>query len=156
MPCDLWTVIRSRVCVTRSHGAALQERYQSFWNATDWKKTCDSFFDESGIPNAPCILLANKADLSNEHKFAHVRSADMMADVCRDHGYPSWHAVSALEGTGLTDTATTAFDALIDKMLEWDAAGQTPQGLGVACRCVEGCAQRLVGTGNTEHEQTQQ
>jgi len=112
-----------------AHGAVVvfdadKERYQTFWNATDWKKTCDSFFEEAGIPQAPCILLANKADLSNENKFAHVRSADMMADVCRDHGYTSWHAVSAKEGMGLSDSGTTAFDALIDQMLEWDAAGK--------------------------------
>ena len=94
--------------------------------ATDWKKTVDSFFSDFGRPNAPCVLLANKSDVANDKKFANVRSSSKMADVVRDHGYVSWHAVSAQEGDGLHDSVTVsnAFDSLIDQMLEWDAAGK--------------------------------
>jgi small GTP-binding protein len=112
-----------------AHGAIVvfdsaKEAAQTFYNTTDWKKTVDSFFADMGRPNAPCILLANKSDLSNELKFATVRSSGAMADTCRDHGYVSWHAVSAKEGSGLKDSTMTAFDSLIDSMLEWDADGK--------------------------------
>lgn len=114
-----------------AHGAVVvfdskKDSATSFYNATDWKKTVDSFFSDFGRPNAPCVLLANKSDVANDKKFANVRSSSKMADVVRDHGYVSWHAVSAQEGDGLHDSVTVsnAFDSLIDQMLEWDAAGK--------------------------------
>lgn len=112
-----------------AHGAIVvfdcgKESSGSFYNSSDWKKTVDSAFADYGCPEAPCILLANKSDLPNDQKFANVRSSGKMADVCRDHGYVSWHAVSAKEGEGLRDSATTAFDSLIDQMLAYDAEGK--------------------------------
>jgi len=112
-----------------AHGAIVvfdcaKDSHQSYYNSSEWKKTCDRFFDDMGRKDAPCILMANKSDLSNEHKFSTVRNDGMMKDTCRDHGYISWHAVSAKDGLGLRDSSTTAFDSLVDEMLKWESEGK--------------------------------
>jgi len=109
-----------------AHGAAVcfdshKDQDGTFYHQKEWKKTVDDFFADNERPNAPCILLANKSDIPNEMKGANVRQASRMADCVRDHGYTSWHAVSAKEGTGLSAGSNNAFDRLIDEMLEWDA-----------------------------------
>jgi len=98
----------------------------SFYGAQDWKKTIDEQFARSKRPGAPCILVANKSDTPNDEKYEYVRSVTKMERCCKDNNFISWHPTSAMDGRGLKEIRgkSTAFDALIDEMLEWEDTGK--------------------------------
>jgi len=139
-----------------AHGAVVvfdcgKEAAASFYGAQDWKKTVDENFEENGRAGAPCILVANKADLPNENKFAFVRSPAKMERCVRDNKFISWHQTSAHDGKGLKESPAgdmpTALDNLVAEMIRWDDEGkyekeasdaldlEEPVPEGRVCRC---------------------
>jgi len=88
-------------------------RKATFEAVSKWKLDLDS---KLRLPNgrpAPCVLLANKCDLS---KKGLVNFAEQMDKYCLENGFIGWYETSAKENISIDD----AMKCLVEKMLEND------------------------------------
>jgi small GTP-binding protein len=84
---------------------------ETYEAAVKWKLDVDSkvFLPGTQQTPIPCVLLLNKCDLGTSHM-----NDDEINAFCRQHGFVTWFAVSAKEGTNVSK----AFDELVRRVQE--------------------------------------
>jgi small GTP-binding protein len=86
---------------------------RSYEVAAQWKRDIDAkVFFPGTAKNVPCVLMLNKCDLGASH----LKEAQL-DEFCRENKFVGWFAVSAKDGTNLTQ----AFEKLINSIREMDA-----------------------------------
>lgn len=88
-----------------------------------WKMDIDNKVflpDERPIP---CVLLANKCDLTNQLN----KSPDEMNDYCQQNGFAGWFEVSAKENKNIENAAKFLVEKILENHLEMNRQQQQHQ-----------------------------
>eukprot|EP01038_Epipyxis_sp_PR26KG_P006775 gene6775-9279_t len=79
----------------------------------NWKLEIDAWADQSGCPDIPVVLFANKSDLLRNPQDS-LKTGVTMERMCREQGILGWWTTSALTGESLEE----GFNSLYLKILE--------------------------------------
>jgi Ras-related protein Rab-7L1 len=82
----------------------------SFENVRKWKRSVDSFINDDGCSDIPCLLVANKLDLS-PRGVTHTQIEQM----CQDQMFTQWTETSVKDGTNVNEAVNYLLDVILGK-----------------------------------------
>lgn len=87
----------------------------TFQNAVKWKKDLDTKCSLADGSPIPCLLLANKCDLSHRE----VQQSDI-EDMCKEHDFVGWTETSVKEGLMIEESMRFLCEEMMTKHAELD------------------------------------
>lgn len=92
----------------------------TFQNAVNWKKDLDSKCSLTDGTPVPCLLLANKYDLSHRE----VEQTEI-EDMCREHDFIGWTEISVKEGMMIEEPMRFLMEEMMIKHTEMEGFSES-------------------------------
>ncbi|CAC5372290.1 RAB7L1 [Mytilus coruscus] len=92
----------------------------TFQNAVNWKKDLDSKCSLTDGTPVPCLLLANKCDLSHKE----VEQSEI-EEMCREHDFIGWTEISVKEGLMIEEPMRFLMEEMMIKHTEMEGFSES-------------------------------
>ncbi|XP_069141824.1 ras-related protein Rab-7L1-like [Argopecten irradians] len=92
----------------------------TFQNAVKWKKDLDAKCSLPDGSTVPCLLLANKCDLSHREV-----EQNEIEDMCKEHDFVGWTETSVKEGLMIEESMRFLMEEMMTKHSELDGFSES-------------------------------